>query len=192
MSKNRGEFSRRADTRFLFFLSSRSHGCKKESVRCITTLAAVVLIPIKLFGSDANLAVGRLPYDHDRSSFSLLFLSTLPVRIFIHTLYLLLHFMPLLSTPHVSLPRNRNVLIRRTNGRQWWFHFFRLTYFESLQILDPANRTTLYVHHPPNLPSLNVDRVENDPRLRFGSRSGKMIRQLFGIFRARSSLRIYV
>lgn len=65
--------------------------------------AAVVLIPIKLFGSDTNLALGRLPYDHDHSSSSSLFLYTLfplPVPwIFIYTLYLLLHFMPLLSTP---------------------------------------------------------------------------------------------
>lgn len=66
--------------------------------------AAVVLIPIKLFGSDTNLAVGRLPYDHDRSpplrsSLSLPFSSSRPLFLLTHTLYLLLHFMPLLSTP---------------------------------------------------------------------------------------------
>lgn len=66
--------------------------------------AAVVLIPIKLFGSDTNLAVGRLPYDHDRSpplrsSLFLPFSSSRPLFLLTHTLYLLLHFMPLLSTP---------------------------------------------------------------------------------------------
>ena len=113
MNKNR-EFLRRANTRiykdkrrrffsfFFFILPSRSHGCKRESVRCIT--AAVVLIPIKLFGSDTNLAVGRLPYDHDRSpplrsSLFLPFSSSRPLFLLTHTLYLLLHFMPLLSTP---------------------------------------------------------------------------------------------
>lgn len=40
-------------------------------------MGAVVLIPIKLFGSDTNLAVGRSPYDHHDSRLSIS-CSTLP------------------------------------------------------------------------------------------------------------------
>lgn len=41
-------------------------------------MGAVVLIPIKLFGSDTNLAVGRSPCDHDDSRLSILLPSPRP------------------------------------------------------------------------------------------------------------------
>lgn len=92
--------------------------------------AAVVLIPIKLFGSDTNLALGRLPYDHDHSSSSSLslslhsFSSSRPLDLYIYFIPPFTLYATSFYAIDVSLPRNRNVLIRRTNERQWWFHFF--------------------------------------------------------------------
>lgn len=145
--------------------------------------AAVVLIPIKLFGSDTNLALGRLPYDHDHSSSSSLslslhsFSSSRPLDLYIYFIPPFTLYATSFYAIDVSLPRNRNVLIRRTNERQWWFHFFGRSRISRLRkspiprIGPPFTFATLSSFH-----SLNVDRVENDPQLRFGSRSGKMIR----------------
>lgn len=73
-------------------------------------MGAVVLIPIKLFGSDTNLAVGRSPRD------------IMMTRVLHRPAPLVTG--PLLSSPERFLllsfgrpKRNPNVLIRRTNGR---------------------------------------------------------------------------
>lgn len=183
----------KGDASFLFFLySSFSLARMQEGIGSMhyrLATAAVVLIPIKLFGSDTNLAVGRLPYDHDRSpplrsSPLSLYLSPLPVPcFFLHILYTSFYTLCHFFLRHRRFPPAK---LKRLNPTYEWTRVVVVVslfcaplirvFHVSLQIPDPANRTTLRVRHPLLVPSLNVDRIENDPRLRFGSRSGKMIR----------------
>lgn len=134
---------------FLLLLHARTRD-RISSMHYHLDMGAVVLIPIKLFVSDTNLAAGRLPYDHDDS------------RVFLSAFFFSRFFFPLLLPMPCSIRLFRTKFKRLNLTYKWMPGWFLSSQHATTNFTSVPSSTEFY---PPGSMSTN-------PRVDLAARSG--------------------